>query len=41
MLDYTNAEGKAAERLIPFVDAFVDTVDVVAKQIVVDWQPDY
>ncbi len=41
VLDYTNAEGKAAERLIPFVDAFVDTVDVVAKQIVVDWQPDY
>ena len=29
------------ERLIPFVDAFVDQVDLAAKRITVDWQPDY
>ena len=36
-----DAEGKAQERLIPFVNAFVDSVDVPGKRIVVDWQPDY
>ncbi|MBK9117756.1 MAG: ribosome maturation factor RimM [Betaproteobacteria bacterium] len=30
-----------AERLIPFVDAIVDRVDLRAKRIDVDWQPDY
>jgi 16S rRNA processing protein RimM len=35
------AEGKAQERMIPFVAAFVDNVDLLAKQITVDWQPDY
>ena len=34
-------EGKAKERMIPFVAAFVDDVDLVAKRIRVDWQPDY
>ncbi|MDR2127825.1 MAG: ribosome maturation factor RimM [Burkholderiaceae bacterium] len=29
------------ERLIPFVDAFVDSVDLPAGRITVDWQPDY
>jgi 16S rRNA processing protein RimM len=29
------------ERLIPFVSAFVDTVDLAGKRITVDWQPDY
>ena len=33
--------GKPCERLIPFVDAYVDTVDLPAGQITVDWQPDY
>lgn len=33
--------GKARERLIPFVDAYVDEVDLPARQIRVDWQPDY
>lgn len=35
--------GKPAsgERLIPFVDAYVKTVDQAAKRIVVDWQADY
>ena len=32
---------KPVERLIPFVDAFVDQVDLPAKRITVDWQPDY
>ena len=29
------------ERLIPFVSAYVDTVDIVARRIVVDWGLDY
>lgn len=33
--------GKTVERLIPFVDAYVDAVDLAARQIRVDWQPDY
>jgi 16S rRNA processing protein RimM len=31
----------AAERMIPFVAAYVDTVDLAGKLITVDWQPDY
>lgn len=34
-------DGKPAERLIPFVSAYVDKVDIVAGLITVDWQPDY
>ncbi|MFT4242431.1 MAG: ribosome maturation factor RimM [Acidovorax sp.] len=34
-------DGKARERMIPFVSAFVDKVDLAGKQITVDWQPDY
>ena len=34
-------EGKAQERLIPFVNAFVDEVSLPNKRITVDWQPDY
>lgn len=34
-------DGKEQERLIPFVDAYVDSVDLPGKKIVVDWQPDY
>ena len=34
-------EGKEQERLIPFVDAYVDSVDLAARQIVADWQTDY
>ena len=36
-----DVEGKALETLIPFVDAFVDTVSLEAKRITVDWQLDY
>ncbi|MGN6388339.1 MAG: ribosome maturation factor RimM [Burkholderiaceae bacterium] len=34
-------EADAGERLIPFVDAFVRTVDLAAGKIVVDWEADY
>ncbi|TFY97586.1 ribosome maturation factor RimM [Ramlibacter humi] len=34
-------EGKPAERMIPFVSAYVDDVDLPGKRITVDWQPDY
>jgi len=33
--------GKPTERMIPFVSAFVDGVDLPGKCITVDWQPDY
>ncbi len=32
---------KLVERMIPFVSAFVDGVDLQARRITVDWQPDY
>ena len=32
---------EAGERLIPFVDAYVDAVDIPARCIVVDWGLDY
>jgi len=31
----------SAERMIPFVSVYVDTVDIPGKRITVDWQPDY
>ncbi|WP_417283283.1 ribosome maturation factor RimM [Comamonas sp.] len=34
-------DGKEQERLIPFVDAYVDSVDLPGKTIVADWQTDY
>ncbi len=34
-------EGKALERMIPFVSAYVDQVDIAGKRITVDWQADY
>jgi 16S rRNA processing protein RimM len=40
VIEYVEAE-KPAERMIPFVSAYVDTVDLAAKRITVDWQPDY
>ncbi len=35
------ADGKPQERMIPFVEAYVDAVDLPGKRITVDWQPDY
>lgn len=34
-------DGKAGERLIPFVDAFLRSVDISARRVVVDWGLDY
>ncbi len=36
-----DSEGKTLERMIPFVANFVDDVDLAARKIKVDWQPDY
>jgi 16S rRNA processing protein RimM len=35
------ADGKPVERLVPFVSAFIDKVDLAGRLITVDWQPDY
>lgn len=35
------AKGEERERLIPFVAAYVDRVDLTARRIEVDWGPDY
>jgi 16S rRNA processing protein RimM len=35
------AEVEAQERLIPFVDAYINKVDKEAKKIIVDWGLDY
>jgi len=34
-------DGKPQERMIPFVSAYIDQVDLGARRITVDWQPDY
>ncbi|MCR5863964.1 ribosome maturation factor RimM [Aquincola sp. J276] len=36
-----DTEAEASERLIPFVDAYVDQVDLPARRITVDWGLDY
>jgi len=41
VLDGEVVEGKPVERMIPFVAAFIDQVDLAGRRIVVDWQPDY
>lgn len=40
VLEYSE-EGKQKERMIPFVAAYVDDVDLAARRIRVDWQTDY
>ena len=35
------AGGQTLERMIPFVSAFIDQVDIAGGRITVDWQPDY
>ncbi|MBA2672919.1 ribosome maturation factor RimM [Ramlibacter sp.] len=40
VVDYEEA-GKLQERMIPFVAVYVDKVDLPARRITVDWQPDY
>ena len=34
-------DGKPVERMVPFVSAFVESVDLSSRLIKVDWQPDY
>ena len=41
VLRVQSADNTDAERLIPFVAAFVDSVDLAARRIVVDWGLDY
>jgi 16S rRNA processing protein RimM len=41
VLEYTADNGTGAERMIPFVSAYVDAVDLAGRRITVDWQPDY
>ena len=36
-----DGSNKPEERMIPFVSAYVDSVDITGKLIMVDWQPDY
>lgn len=40
VMDYEQ-DGKAQERMIPFVSVYVDDVDLSARRILVDWQPDF
>jgi 16S rRNA processing protein RimM len=40
VLEY-ESEGKLQERMIPFVSAYVDSVDLPGSSIAVDWQADY
>ena len=37
----TDKPGQVGERMIPFVSAYVDSVDLPQRRILVDWQPDY
>ncbi len=41
VIQYAGSEGKTMERMIPFVVAFIDEVELPKRQIRVDWQPDY
>lgn len=40
-LPEVDGQPRSAERMIPFVSAYVDAVDLTARRITVDWQPDY
>jgi 16S rRNA processing protein RimM len=40
VIEYSQ-DGKVLERMIPFVAAYIDSVDVAGKRINVDWQADY
>jgi 16S rRNA processing protein RimM len=35
------ADGKTQERMIPFVSAYIDNVDLAGRRITVDWHTDY
>jgi 16S rRNA processing protein RimM len=40
VMDYEQ-DGKTQERMIPFVSVYIDSVDLPARRILVDWQPDF
>jgi 16S rRNA processing protein RimM len=40
VIEYTE-DGKTQERMIPFVSAYVDAVDLAGRCITVDWHADY
>lgn len=40
VMDYEQ-DGKTLERMIPFVSVYIDDVDLTARRILVDWQPDF
>jgi 16S rRNA processing protein RimM len=40
-IETVDGEERAAERLIPFVDAYIDEVDRAKRRITADWQKDY
>lgn len=39
--EYTGTDGQPAERLIPFVSAYIQSVSLADKRIVADWGLDY
>ncbi|MCB2017514.1 MAG: ribosome maturation factor RimM [Hydrogenophaga sp.] len=39
--DTVDGQTKSAERMIPFVAAYIDDVDLGARRITADWQTDY
>ena len=41
VLESLDSEKKKSQRMIPFVAAFVDSVSLQERKIVVDWQADY
>ena len=41
VLESLDPEGKTLQRMVPFVAAFVDSVSLQERKIVVDWQADY
>lgn len=41
VIDYPAADASPQERMIPFVSAYVDEVDLPGRRITVDWQADY
>lgn len=41
VLESLDAAGKKSQRMIPFVAAYVDSVSLQERKIVVDWQTDY
>ncbi len=41
VIQYPGPEGKTLERMVPFVAAYIDQVELPQKLIRVDWQPEY